>query len=178
MPAVVSTGGLVEAQLTAQYGLRTVPIVLFSADLHGSRYHGAHCSPTGYWNERRSIYDHRRSIRRWTALLQGGDVRGNHMNRMAGLARVSMLMVSTVVFAVASGTALAADESEVQSLVEKWVADLNKGDLKSSVAPCAPHAAVVDAFPPYAWQTCSDWMNDYVKNNQATHAPLGPSVPM
>jgi len=95
------------------------------------------------------------------------------MSNICKLGRACLLAASTAVLILAAGTALASDELAVNSLIAKWVADLNKGDLKSAVAPCAPHAAVVDAFPPYAWQTCSDWMKDYIKNNEATHAPLG-----
>lgn len=95
------------------------------------------------------------------------------MNHIRKLSRASTLAASTAVFLLTTVTALASDELEVKSLVEKWVADLNKGDLKSFVAACAPHAAVVDGFPPYAWQSCADWMKDYNTNNQAIHAPLG-----
>jgi hypothetical protein len=89
------------------------------------------------------------------------------------LSRASSLAASSALFMFTSGAALASDELEVNSLIEKWVADLNKGDFKSLVAACAPHAAVVDGFPPYAWQSCADWMKDYNTNNQAIHAPLG-----
>ena len=95
------------------------------------------------------------------------------MNRIRKLSRAFTLAASTALVIVSTGTALASDELDVQSLVERWVADMNKGDLKSVVAACTPHAAVVDAFPPYAWPTCAEWMKDYKKNNEATHAPLG-----
>ncbi len=98
---------------------------------------------------------------------------GNQLNRFRKLSRAFTLAASTALIILTTGTALASDELDVQSLVEKWVADMNKGDLKSVVAACAPHAAVVDGFPPYAWPTCADWMKDYKKNNEATHAPLG-----
>lgn len=100
-------------------------------------------------------------------------LKGNHVNRIRKLSRASTLAASTALTILTTGTALASDELDVKSLVEKLVADMNKGDLKSVVAACAPHAAVVDGFPPYAWPTCADWMNDYKKNNEATHAPLG-----
>jgi hypothetical protein len=80
------------------------------------------------------------------------------VNRIRKLSTASTLAASTALFIVTTGTALESDELEAQSLIEKWVADMNKGDLKSAVAACAPHAAVVDGFPPYAWQTCADWM--------------------
>jgi hypothetical protein len=92
---------------------------------------------------------------------------------MRRLSRISTWVASTALIIFTTGTALASDELAVQSLVEKWVADMNKGDLNSVAAACAPHAAVNDGFPPYAWSTCADWMNDYKKNSEATHAPLG-----
>jgi ketosteroid isomerase-like protein len=61
----------------------------------------------------------------------------------------------------------------VETIIGRWVADLNKGDFKSVVAACAPRAAIVDGFPPYAWQSCADWVNDYQSNNKAIQATLG-----
>jgi hypothetical protein len=39
--------------------------------------------------------------------------------------------------------------------------DFNKGDKRSFLASCASHTAVIDGFPPYAWDTCSGWIHDY-----------------
>lgn len=72
-----------------------------------------------------------------------------------------------------SGQAVASDVSDVEATIEKWVSDFNKGDMRSFVAACARHAAVVDGFPPYAWQTCADWMRDYDVNNRAIGATPG-----
>lgn len=68
---------------------------------------------------------------------------------------------------------LASNASDVQAMVNKLVFDINKGDAASVAASCAPNAAIVDGFPPYAWQTCRDWMNGYAANNKAIHATLG-----
>lgn len=57
--------------------------------------------------------------------------------------------------------------------VTKLVRDINKGDFKAVATACAPRAAVVDGFPPYAWQTCAEWMKAYHVNNEAIHATLG-----
>jgi hypothetical protein len=67
----------------------------------------------------------------------------------------------------------ASNASDVQTMVKKLVSDINKGDAKAVAAACAPRAAIVDGFPPYAWQTCLDWMNGYAANNKAIHATLG-----
>jgi ketosteroid isomerase-like protein len=74
---------------------------------------------------------------------------------------------------LAASPAAPSDESDVKAAIEKWVADFNKGDLKAVVAACAPRAAIVDGFPPYAWQTCADWMNGYEANNKALDATHG-----
>jgi hypothetical protein len=58
-------------------------------------------------------------------------------------------------------------------MVKKLVSDINKGNFKSVAAACAPHASIVDGFPPYAWQTCADWMEGYEANNKAIRATLG-----
>jgi hypothetical protein len=51
--------------------------------------------------------------------------------------------------------------------------DFNKGDKKSVLGSCAPHTAVIDGFPPYAWETCSTWMHDYEANNKLIQATPG-----
>jgi ketosteroid isomerase-like protein len=69
----------------------------------------------------------------------------------------------------------ASDSDDVKAAIRKWVADFNKADFKAFVGACAPRAAVVDGFPPYAWQSCGEWIADYEKNNkalQATHGTL------
>ncbi len=61
----------------------------------------------------------------------------------------------------------------MKATIAKWIADLNKGDMRSIVAACASHTAIVDGFPPFAWQTCADWMNDYEANNKTIQGTPG-----
>jgi hypothetical protein len=69
---------------------------------------------------------------------------------------------------------LASGTPDVNSIVKKLVVDINKGDFNAVAAACAPGgASIVDGFPPYAWQTCADWMKAYQANNEAIHATLG-----
>lgn len=68
--------------------------------------------------------------------------------------------------AFTTGPASASDASDVMATVTKWVDDFNKGDMKPFLAACAPRAAVVDGFPPYAWQSCARWMDAYHANNK------------
>ena len=76
--------------------------------------------------------------------------------------------------AVFSGSpAFASDTSDVNAIVKKLVTDINKGDFRAVAAACAPRAAVVDGFPPYAWQTCAGWMKAYEANDEAIHAAIG-----
>jgi hypothetical protein len=87
---------------------------------------------------------------------------------------LSMGAVIAFVF-LGSSAASASDAEDVKAAIGKWVADFNRGDIGSFVAACAPRAAVVDGFPPYAWQSCKEWMADYESNNkalQATHGTL------
>ncbi len=72
-----------------------------------------------------------------------------------------------------AGPASASDVSDVNATIEKWVGDFNKGDFKSMVAACAPRASIVDGFPPYAWQTCANWIDDYEANNKVIQATGG-----
>jgi len=68
---------------------------------------------------------------------------------------------------------LASDISDLNATVTKLVRDINTGDFRSVAAACATHASIVDGFPPYAWQTCADWMKAYESNNKAIKATLG-----
>jgi len=75
----------------------------------------------------------------------------------------------------AAGPASATDATDVATTINKWIADFNKGDMKTFVAACAPHASVIDDFAPYAWPTCADWINGYEalgKSIQATGGTL------
>ncbi|HXS05595.1 MAG TPA: hypothetical protein VN723_02300 [Rhizomicrobium sp.] len=83
------------------------------------------------------------------------------------------LVWSLSLLAASSAPSAASDASEVAAVVKKWVGDFNKGNLKAFVAGCAPNAAVVDGFPPYAWTDCASWINDYVANNKAIQATGG-----
>jgi hypothetical protein len=90
------------------------------------------------------------------------------------VSKLGIVAVSSICIFGAS-PACASDAANVKATIEKWVSDFNTGNIKSFVAACAPRAAVVDGFPPYAWQTCKEWMTDYESNNkvlQATHGTL------
>lgn len=74
--------------------------------------------------------------------------------------RNSPMIVAGVLFAMAACPAYASDTADVDATIERWVAQINRGDFKVVDAACAAHTAVVDGFPPYAWQSCFDWMRD------------------
>ncbi len=79
------------------------------------------------------------------------------------------VLVASPVFA--SDTSRA--KATIDKTVQKYIADMNKGDVKAIVAACAPRTSIVDDFPPYAWQTCADWWKDYESNNKVIGASLG-----
>lgn len=61
------------------------------------------------------------------------------------------------------GTAAASGQDEVMKVVRQWVDSLNKGDIQTAVAACAPQTAIVDEFPPYEWHgegTCAKWAKE------------------
>jgi hypothetical protein len=72
-----------------------------------------------------------------------------------------------------AGQAAAADVKTLNERVHRWTAEMNAGHMKAAFAYCAPHVAVVDGFPPYAWGTCQAWMRDYDANNRRIKAPRG-----
>jgi len=81
--------------------------------------------------------------------------------------RSSLLAALCALSVLAPNMVTASDESDVAATVRRWIRDFNLGDMNSFLAACAPSAAVVDGFPPYAWITCSDWMADYRENSKA-----------
>lgn len=84
-----------------------------------------------------------------------------------------ILAGTCVLFLLSASPAFASDASDLNVIVKKFVTDINKGDFRSVVAACAPRTSIVDGFPPYAWQTCADWMKGYESNNKAIQATLG-----
>lgn len=80
-------------------------------------------------------------------------------------------MMATTSMAAAAPAANA--DREIRTTIAEWIADFKRNDMKAFTAACTPRAAVTDGFPPYAWQTCSDWMRDYQANNKALAASHG-----
>jgi ketosteroid isomerase-like protein len=95
------------------------------------------------------------------------------MNERIRYVRYLVLAVTCTLPILAASPASVSDASDVSATIQKWVSDLNRGDMKSVISACAPHTAVVDGFPPYAWQTCADWINGYETNNKAIQATRG-----
>jgi len=66
-----------------------------------------------------------------------------------------------------AGTAAASDKDDAFAPVKQFIDGFNKGDAKSALATCASPVAIVDEFPPYAWQganACADWAADFEAN--------------
>lgn len=86
-----------------------------------------------------------------------------------------VIAVTCMLFTVGAIAQSDARAADVKAKVDKWIADFNKGDFESFISACASQTAIVDGFPPYAWQTCAGWISDYQSNNaalQATHGRL------
>ena len=69
-----------------------------------------------------------------------------------------------------SGSAFAAEKTDVMVPLHQFVDGFNKGDVKSALAACASPAYIIDEFAPYQWSganACADWANDYEKNAKA-----------
>jgi hypothetical protein len=61
----------------------------------------------------------------------------------------------------------ASDSTAALAVAHQFVDGFNKGDARSALAACAEQVAIVDEFPPYAWQgagACEAWMNGYDAN--------------
>ena len=99
-----------------------------------------------------------------------GSVRRIQHLLLAAMGAVCLLAASPPLAASAPD---ASDATDVRATMDRWVADFNKGDMKRFVAACAPRAAVVDGFPPYAWGSCGEWISAYEANNKAIGATPG-----
>jgi|SRR5579871_288251 len=98
------------------------------------------------------------------------------MNRW-NTALVTFTLAVNVAFVM---PAAASDQSDVEAAVTKWIDDFNKGETKSFFAACAPHIAIIDDFPPYAWTTCKDWIkqnNTSSKEQQASGGSVSLGAP-
>ena len=87
--------------------------------------------------------------------------------------KIIALIGPLCLLAASSIPSAASDASGVAATVKRWVGDFNKGDMKVFTAACAPNAAIVDGFSPYAWMNCANWMKDYDVNNKAIQATGG-----
>ena len=84
---------------------------------------------------------------------------------------VAALALGIPLFAAAPASAT--DLGDVEAVIAKWVGDFNRGDQAGFRAACEPQAAIIDGFPPYARQSCAEWMDAYVVNNAALKAQGG-----
>ena len=60
--------------------------------------------------------------------------------------------------------AVASDKTDVMAVVNKAIADFNKGDAKAWAASCADQTSIIDNIAPYRWEgtgACSAWWNAY-----------------
>jgi ketosteroid isomerase-like protein len=102
------------------------------------------------------------------------------MNR-AVKSLASVVVVACTLFAIGANARPDAGVNHVKATIGKWITDFNSGDFESFISACAPQTAIVDGFPPYAWQTCAEWISDYQANNaalQATHGTLEVGEPI
>ena len=95
------------------------------------------------------------------------------MNFRAKLVRDLILAAGCGAAILSASPGLTSGMPDFNPTVKKLVTDINKGNFNAVAAACAPRASIVDGFPPYAWQTCADWMKGYQINNEAIHATLG-----
>jgi len=79
---------------------------------------------------------------------------------------VGAILVALLVTPVA-----ASDQTDVITVVQRFIDALNKGDVKTACSTCATPSSIVDEFPPYGWQgatACADWASDFDGFNKKT----------
>lgn len=81
------------------------------------------------------------------------------------------LTVVAVILApqTAPAATMMAAQNQVMATVHQFIDGINKNDVKSAVAACAPMSSVIDEFPPHEWQGstgCADWAHAFVAYNK------------
>jgi ketosteroid isomerase-like protein len=77
--------------------------------------------------------------------------------------RLAGFMVATLALPAATQAQTSAT-ADVMAVVRQFVDGFNKGDLKLLSSACAEQVAIIDEFPPHAWQgaaSCTRWSRDY-----------------
>ena len=72
--------------------------------------------------------------------------------------------IALTIAVLATGPAVASEESDVMAPLHQFVDGFNKGDTKSALAACAEQTSIIDEFPPHEWHgagACSNWANDF-----------------
>jgi hypothetical protein len=99
------------------------------------------------------------------------------MNSTARPVRNLILATACGLTMLAAGPTAASVKSNekaiIETTIERYVADINRGDVEGIVSACASRTSIVDGFPPYAWWSCADWWRGYESNNRAIGATLG-----
>ena len=92
-------------------------------------------------------------------------------------------ILSLIVLVFLSGTAAAAEQTDVMSAVKQFIAAFNKGDAKSAGAICTPEMSIIDEFPPHEWHgagALAKWFEDYdadAKKNGITDGVVAIGAP-
>ena len=71
--------------------------------------------------------------------------------------------------------AAASEQSDAMAPVHQFVDGFNQHEPNMSMAACAEQVSIIDDFPPYRWNACSDWIHAYdawAKQNGVTDASV------
>ncbi len=85
-----------------------------------------------------------------------------NLNRLAAVTLAAAIaLLCTPPILAASNT------SGVTAAINHAVAEFNQGNMKGWIASCTSSAAIIDEFPPHAWQgpnACADWASAFTAN--------------
>jgi ketosteroid isomerase-like protein len=77
---------------------------------------------------------------------------------------IGLAVVCAAAQPMISAQSPAAGTADVTAVVRQFVDGFNKGDAKALASTCADQVAIIDEFPPHAWQgtgACGKWSSDY-----------------
>jgi ketosteroid isomerase-like protein len=73
-------------------------------------------------------------------------------------------IVAAFAVALVVTSAAASEQTDVVAVVHRFIAALDKGDIKAACSILATPSSIIDEFPPYSWQdatACADWATDF-----------------
>jgi hypothetical protein len=77
------------------------------------------------------------------------------------------IAVAAVLWALAMArqNAFASDKTDVVATVHQFADNLDPKMMDKAMSACDSNTAIIDEFPPHAWNSCTEWIKDFGEYN-------------